>query len=221
VDLDSELTNRVADRSCDANRSGRAVERQEEASTRGVNLMSSKPCQLGANERMVALEQHAPLSVAKPGCERRRPDDVRKEHGREHRLVLALLDEAVQKALDDVRELDPEPDEHARARELEQTRMADAVGHVACRADAVCPTQDEHRNADSGKYAADVRFAHHAIENRRRRRTPGLPEIGHPPLAKARVLRKARVSRAHERFEKLLLTPLVANTCDELTPLAF
>ena len=58
VDLDSELTNRVADRSCDANRSGRAVERQEEASTRGVNLMSSKPCQLGANERMVALEQH-------------------------------------------------------------------------------------------------------------------------------------------------------------------
>ncbi len=44
ADLDSELTNRVADRSRGANRSGRAVERQEEASTRGVNLMSSKPC---------------------------------------------------------------------------------------------------------------------------------------------------------------------------------
>src|SRR5204862_92143 len=62
---------RLGDRGRAADAAGGAVERRDEAVADGVDLVSAEALELTPDQRVVALEQVAPLAVAEPRRERR------------------------------------------------------------------------------------------------------------------------------------------------------
>ena len=79
--IDAEGPHALADRLGTADGPGGTVEGGEEAVAGGVHLATPKARDLAARERVVALQQFAPLPVAEGGGPLGRADDVGEEDG--------------------------------------------------------------------------------------------------------------------------------------------
>src|SRR5262249_60806357 len=71
-----------------ADPAGGAVERADEAVAGGVALLAAEALELAPHQRVVALEELAPLAVAEPRGEGGRADDVGEEQGGEDAVRL-------------------------------------------------------------------------------------------------------------------------------------
>ena len=91
ADLEPELVHAVGDRAGTSNRARGAIEAGEEAIPGSVELLTAEAEEFVTDERMMALEQLTPATVAEGGGSFGRADDVGEEQGREHAVRPFLL----------------------------------------------------------------------------------------------------------------------------------
>src|ERR671922_2330082 len=170
TDLEVERTKGIADCTRAANRPSRPVECREEAVAGRVHLAAAKALQPAPDERMVLLQERAPLTVAQLGGAFGGSHDVREEHGRQDAVgvvhgpgsgeeLLHLVDDGVDVA---------GPDQVLVAEQLDVLRSRDLLRDPAALLDVhvaiVDALEHERRDLNRRQDLADVDLTVHPQE---------------------------------------------------------
>lgn len=189
----------------------RAVEGGEEAVAGPLHLAAAVEAELAADDRVMALEQLAPVAIAELRGAGGRADDVGERHGREHAVVLARRPGPGEELLDlvDDRVGVAEHRQVVGALELHQPRVRDPLGHVPGSLDGCDPlggaVQDQGRDVHHSQDVADVDLGERLQHPARHRRARAGALIAAPHLARALVVGIA----GREHLEQGAVTPAV------------
>src|SRR5579859_3501891 len=157
ANVQAELADTVTNGDCAADRAAWAIERGKYPITE--RLDEPAPVELDlTRERIVAFKQRAPSGITELGGTGGRPDDVGKEHGRQHAVAANRSSYACQELLDLGRGL-------AACRELDVSRARD-VGRGVARVTFVNErvagsVQHQRRTLHAGQRVTHIQLADH------------------------------------------------------------
>src|ERR671934_399381 len=217
--LKPELVHSVDDRVRAADRPRRPVEGGEEPITCGVLFFASVARQLASHERVMALEQLAPGTVAELGGAVRGADDVGEEHRGEHAVRHLWRRLAAHEALDLLRDLGREEDAPVvLAGHAQRVRSRDVPRYLAgIVLTEPVPIKDEGRHPDRREHMTNVGFGPGPVESHRHRRRGTKTE----PVREPETILVALEERWARHCEELVAVLLRAPALAQLGELTF